>query len=147
MNKTLVTALLMMSLCIHLIWCMELQAQRSKEGAGGVIETSFYIINSSGKDIKIQVSADGEELFTVMVPYRGGQRIPERGPAIINGPDARLIEDIEIKRGIQVLRVVEKISGMEEVFTGIESLEIEGGFTIEIKSAYIQLREGIGLPD
>jgi hypothetical protein len=124
-----------------------LHRQNIEEGTTDVLMASFYIINTKGKDIDIQVLADGKELFSVVVPYKGGVRVPEKGPAIINGPDAKLIEDLEMKLDTKILKVIEKNSGMEGAFSCIDFLRKKQGLTIEVKRDHIQIREGIDLPD
>lgn len=150
MKKTLLFALLLVLVFTGLAECNGVCGQcgqNVEENTKNAVMTSFYVVNTKGEDIDIQVLADDKELFSVIVPYKGRVRIPEEGPAIINGPDAILIENVGIKADIEVIAVIEKHSGMEEAFTNIDSLRIEEGLTIEVKGDHIQLREGIDLPD
>ena len=105
------------------------------------------MINAKGEDIDIRVLADGKELFSVIIPHKGGIRVPEKGPAIINGPDARLIRNLEINGDTKNLRIIEKNSGMEGSFPDMDSMKTEHGLTIEVQKDRVQLREGINLPD
>ena len=96
-------------------------------------ETFFYVVNQTGQDIQVKVSADGEELFIADIGTE--VELPGGYPA----KELKVSMNIDTK----VIKVQELTSGREKEWQ-IETLtsQVDGGFSIIIKEGDILLEKG-----
>ena len=105
-----------------------------------MVLTFFFLVNQTGKPVKISVLADGQELFTREVPAQVPPSLRWEAPPPPPYPTIEL--KVPLKKGTQQLEVQELLYvGMRKTFAIAGFDRVNAGFRITMRSDGIFLTQ------